>query len=502
MKITFSKDEYWYGGYVVDGAKMPIDGDTQLTIDLRVNATPNQGMPFFVSSKGRYLWRETGFQIQFDSGMIDVPEDVILEEGYKTLRGAYLAAMSKHFPFEKKMPARELFSNPIYNTWIELTFFQSQHAIEQYAKDILANDLPAGVLMIDDGWSNSYGDWRFHSGHFPNPKKMITDLKSLGFHIMLWICPFVTCDSVKYREAVDKKLLVLTSTGEPFITKWWNGYSAVLDMTNPATVLWLKEQLSELQSLGVDGFKFDAGDSIYFQEDNITFANATPNEQSIAWEQFGEQYNFNEYRVTFKAGGRPVLQRLCDKNHSWGDNGIASLIPDTLAQGITGHPYCCPDMIGGGEYLNFQDASNDLDSELFIRHAEIACLMPAMQFSAAPYRILNAGDYAAIKKSVNLRKELESEIEYLIEQVQYTGEPVIRYMAYEFPAANAERVIDQFMLGSEILVAPIIEKGKNTRSVFLPKGKWLTKSKEIIEGTNAYLDLDSELGTPIVLKRF
>lgn len=99
--------------------------------------------------------------------------------------------------------------------------------------------------------------------------------------------------------------------------------------------------------MGVDGFKFDAGDSMYYRDDNVTFGRVTPDEQSRLWAEFGEQYPYNEYRASFRAGGYALLQRLCDKDHSWGENGIASLIPDTLLQGITGHAYGCPDMIAG-----------------------------------------------------------------------------------------------------------------------------------------------------------
>ncbi len=81
------------------------------------------------------------------------------------------------------------------------------------------------------------------------------------------------------------------------------------------------------------------------------------------------------------------MQRLCDKDHDWGNSGLAALIPDAIVQSITGHPFLCPDMIGGGEYRNFYDR-NSFDNELVVRWAQIACLMPVMQFSAAPWRIL------------------------------------------------------------------------------------------------------------------
>lgn len=317
---------------------------------------------------------------------------------------------------------------------------------------------------------------------------------------MLWVCPFISADSIKYREAVREDLLVKTPEGKPFITEWWNGFSSVLDMTNPRAVAWLKSQLDDLQEMGIDGFKFDAGDSIYYREDNINYENTNPDLQSQAWAKFGQSYAYNEYRVTFKAGGYNLLQRLCDKQHAWGEDGIASLIPDTLLQGITGHPYCSPDMIGGGEYLNFQSQSSQLDQELFVRHAEIASLLPAMQFSAAPYRVLDEEHFGAIKDSIANRGKYLSYLMQLIKEVPITGEPVIRYLAYEFSDEPVEKITDQFMLGNRYLVAPIYEKSRNKRSVYLPKGIWLHNGKNI-QSDGEIFEIATSYGIPAIFEK-
>ena len=195
------------------------------------------------------------------------------------------------------------------------------------------------------------------------------------------------------------------------------------------------------------------------------------------------------------------MQRLCDKEHSWGENGVASLVPDMLLQGLTGHPYGCPDMIGGGEYLNFQDvAESGLDEELFVRHCEIACLMPAMQFSAAPFRVLGEESFSCIKKSIKVREQY---LPYLMEQLEdtkETGEPIVRYMEYEFPGEGMETVVDQFMLGSRYLVAPVYEKGVQGREVYLPKGTWARNGKEIIsQGEKMYCE--SQPGIPVIFEK-
>src|SRR5690606_21059704 len=125
-------------------------------------------------------------------------------------------------------PDLALFSTPQYNTWIELMYDQEEQKILQYAEQILAHDMPAGVFMIDDNWQEDYGVWRFHTERFQNPKAMVQKLHDLGFKVMLWTCPFVSPDSATYRELRARDLLVKNSDGSPAIREWWNGYSAIL----------------------------------------------------------------------------------------------------------------------------------------------------------------------------------------------------------------------------------------------------------------------------------
>ncbi len=479
MEISIAKKEYWYGACVKYGVKMPVHAGSVLHCDLRVNTTPNQAMPLFLSSKGRVIWRDRGFPIRVEKGIIQVPDDCILTDTKGGLREAYLFAMQSYFPFQGAAPHPDLFAKIQYNTWIELTFAQSEEAVLDYAQKIIDDGLPPGSLMIDDGWSEYYGEWRFHSGRFPNARTMLDRLQRMGFRIMLWVCPFISADSVRYREAAELGILIKTPEGKPFIAEWWNGYSAVLDFSNPSARLWLKNQLDELLTMGVAGFKFDGGDAGHYRFDNVTCDPAEPNIQSFLWSRFGKDYAFNEYRSSFGAGGYGLLQRLCDKEHSWNEEGIGSLVPDALLAGLLGYPYTCPDMIGGGEYLSFRHTEK-LDEELFVTHAQIAALMPAMQFSALPAGILRGENRESLQRSLALRKKY---LPYLLEQiaaVQDTGEPILRCMAYAFPEEGVEEVMDQYMLGPSLLVAPLYEKGARQRAVYLPKGTWEQEGEEIV----------------------
>ncbi|GGH31631.1 glycoside hydrolase family 31 protein [Paenibacillus segetis] len=464
MRIPLLDKELWYGGAVCHGIDQPYTATSKCEVRLHMNETPNQSMPLLLSSKGRYLWREDGFIVRFVGGAIECDVAVELASAEeRTLRGAYLAAMKRHFPFAGGAPDSRFFSGPVYNTWIELIFHQSQQGVLKYAQDILDHGLPPGVLMIDDGWSSYYGRWSFDREKFPDAPGMLRQLHEMGFTIMVWVCPFITPDTLEYRALEERDLLVRTAEGEVHIARWWNGWSALLDLRKTEAAEWLRDRLGELEKIGVDGFKFDAGDSIYYPEDGDV--------QCAAWARFGTTYPLNEFRASWLAGGLPLMQRLCDKHPTWDERGLDALVPDAIIAGLTGHPYVCPDMIGGGEYQSFlqQDA---VDEELFLRWSEVACLMPVMQFSAAPWRVLSPESFELVRQTVATRVHWQAYLDDALADCRATGEPVLRPLLYEFPEEECGSIMDTFMVGKRLLVAPLLKKGQTSRKVFLPAGKW------------------------------
>ncbi len=93
------------------------------------------------------------------------------------------------------------------------------------------------------------------------------------------------------------------------MVRWWNGVSALLDLTNPETVSWVKSQLNFLmEEYGVDGFKFGAGDSQYY-ENVKAYKDVTPNEHTELFVKTGLDYPLNEYRANWKMGGQPIANR-------------------------------------------------------------------------------------------------------------------------------------------------------------------------------------------------
>ena len=480
LEVEIKKNVDWYAGILIEGHKMPLKNGYEA--QLYGTSYYNQLQPLLLSTSGELVWSEEPFRfkvskekILFDSAYAPL----VYKKAGKSLRDAYLYASKNYFPPSGKMPPELFFSVPQYNTWIELTYNQNQKDILKYARSIVQNGMPPGIIMIDDNWQEDYGRWNFHPSRFPNPKAMMKELKELGFKVMLWVCPFVSADSDIYRELEKKRVFMLDETDKPAMVRWWNGVSAVLDLTNPESEKWFKGILNNLiTEFGVDGFKLDAGDGRFYKGIK-SLKKVNPNTHTELFAKIGLSYPYNEYRATWKMGGQPLVQRLHDKSHDWGD--LKKLIPHMLLEGIMGYPFSCPDMIGGGQFTSFLDDA-PIDQELVVRSTQVHALMPMMQFSVAPWRILDKRHFKAVLDAVNTRNRFKETILNLAKKASTNGEPIVRSMEYVFPHKGYVDITDQFMLGNSILVAPYLSKGEGSRKVVLPKGAWKSDTGKVYKG--------------------
>lgn len=486
-RIPSLPGEKWWGCLVALGGNMPYASDTG-SEDLSKNNRNNQVVPLMLSSEGRYVWSDNPFEYRFsnDTLIINSEYDTIHPcRGGETLKDAYMAASGKHFPPSGVIPEEMFFSKPQYNTWIELMYNQNQKDIENYADNVLKNGFPEGIFMIDDNWQKYYGNFDYKPEKFPSPENMSRKLHKKGFKIMLWICPFVSSDSPEYRYAAKKGYLVGTASGSPAILKWWNGNSACYDLTNPEVMDWLERELKgKMEKYGIDGFKFDAGDVAIMSEtaDSLVFhePEANPNIFSQRWAEFALRFPYNELRTSYRLGGQALVQRLGDKTYSW--DSVSKLIPEMLAAGLLGLPYSCPDMIGGGEFSSFLDIDySKIDQDLIVRSCQIHSMMPMMQFSAAPWRILDKKHLAICRDFAKWHETLGDYILECARHAARTGEPIVRHMEYAFPHRGFEDCKDQFMLGDKYMVAPVVDSSY-MREVDIPEGRWKDDRGDIHTG--------------------
>lgn len=464
--VELLKGEKWWGGYTALGRLMPFVEPTR-EYDLRQENFNNQCSPFFVSNLGRYIylaepavWSFNGKSLNFQ---MQTAKAQAVEAG-KNLREAYILGADAHFKPSGVVPPAEFFTSAQWNTWIELLYDQSQEGIIDYAQNILSNGFTPGILMVDDNWQRYYGSYEFKAEKFADPRAMVDSLHKMGFKIMVWICPFVSPDSPEFRDLEARGFLLKNANGSTKISHWWNGFSATYDLLKPEVVDYVEGKLKEaMQKYGIDGFKFDAGDVQYYE---VTNSNA----HCKAWQDLALKFPYNEMRASWGGGGEALVQRLGDKNYSWG--ALEQLIPDMMAAAMLGYPYTCPDMIGGGQYGSFRGVDRSkLDQTLIVRWAQASALMPMMQFSVAPWNVLDTKHLDIVRKASKLHEKFAPYIMELAAQAAKSGDPIVRPMEYQFPKQGFTDCKDQFMLGAKYMVAPILS-ADGRRTIRLPRGVW------------------------------
>jgi alpha-glucosidase (family GH31 glycosyl hydrolase) len=496
---TFSllENECWWGGRTADGVHMPFTAASRHRVELHSDLHSNQGAPFLLSSRGRYLWSDRPFTYEFFDGQLRLTgsvHPVLLSDGHGSLAGAFRAASHRHFAPSGATPPEEFFAEPQYNTWIELNHHQTQARVLEYARGILDHGFPAGVLMIDAGWFEYFGHLDFHPGRFPNPRAMMRQLKEWGFRVMLWVAPYFSADSREYRRWRELPGWLLRTRGKtPAVLEWWDGYSVHLDLTHPEALAWFHGELARLQrDYGIDGFKFDAGDTAHFVHRPSSWLDAAPADLCEAWARIGLHYPFNEMRACWKMGGTALVQRLHDRSPLWDATGLGSLIPNGLALGLLGHPFLCPDMIGGGDYMYFHRPDFTVDEELFVRWAQTSALFPMMQFSCAPWRVLSKAGLDLCRATVELRSRFRATMAEVAVASAKSGEPMMRSLEYQFPGHGYAAIKDQFLIGDALLVAPVLSPGARTRRVHIPPGRWRDDRGDIVVGPR-----EIEMETPL-----
>ncbi len=436
------------------------------------------------------------------------------------IKGVY-RALQGSFGRPRKPPPLELLGAPIWTTWARYKDRIDQETILEFASQIRKKGYPYHVLEIDDRWQTQYGDLEFDPQRFPDPVGMIRSLKEMGFKVTAWVIPFFHPYSRAGTAAAEAGYLVRTEAGDPYRVLWWQGTGYLLDVTNPAALDWYRDRLRAFQEeVGLDGYKFDAGEAKFLPPDAVTHRRlSSRNEYThryVRW--IGENFRFCEVRSAWLNQDSPIFFRLWDLWSTWGaDNGLRSMIPSTLSMALTGYPYVFPDMIGGNAYFRFpsnrlvnwffnrilipilekrlknrsdhpeeealglSDVPAFLEKsvhfgyptpELIIRWTQANVFLQVMQFSLAPW---DFGEecHQICRHYALLHLEYVPTLEKYARQAAETGEPIIRPVFWLAPEDEQALICeDQFLVGDELLVAPVLDPGKRSREIYFPPGMW------------------------------
>ncbi|XP_062410317.1 myogenesis-regulating glycosidase [Sardina pilchardus] len=478
---------------------------------LSSNATAikiNDSVPFHLG------WNDTEKTLHFQARYQDSPyrpdlgQPPYAELSYRVCVGLDVGSIHKYMVrryFNKpyKVPSKVMFRHPIWSTWALHKTEINQHKLLEYAANIRKYGFNCSHLELDDRYSERYGDFDFDPEKFPNASGMFQQLKADGFLVSLWTHPFVNYDSENFGMVVEKGLLVMEPTGNlPALVRWWNGIGGILDFTNPEARNWYSSHLRSLRSkYGITSFKLDAGETSYLPWQFRTRAHLQdPSTFTRRFTEMAIPYNERaELRAGYQSQNISCFFRIIDRDSVWGyELGLKSLIPSVLTISILGYQFILPDMIGGNAYPNRTHGGTALpDRELYIRWLELSAFMPAMQFSIPPWEyddevVQIAQRFTKLHETLVAPRVLE-----LASEVLATGDPIIRPLWWIASTDETAYKIDsQFLIGDDLMVAPVLEPGKQERDIYLPAGHWISYKgerydlKEALHLTDYPVDLD------------
>jgi alpha-glucosidase (family GH31 glycosyl hydrolase) len=288
------------------------------------------------------------------------------------------------------------------------------------------------------------------------------------------------------------------------VQTWLQPRVAILDVTNPDAIDWFVRRLRTLQEeVGLDGFKFDAGEPCFLPFGCHTFRPLRhPAEYTNLYvTRVASKFPLGEMRSGYLTQSVPMFTRMGDKFSSFSvENGLGSLIPTLLTSGILGYPFSLPDMVGGNAY--FLDMPT---KDLVVRWAQANALMPAIQFSIAPWDLRGGSWWFAkfldwllnlfrdtkeeaietsdcVRKALALRERFQSVLASEMDLAASTLEPICRPVWWASPRDPETFTIDdQFLVGDSLLVAPQLVDGARSRNVYLPEGSWRRVDLDLAE---------------------
>lgn len=480
IRFDLASGGCWYGQGFSHRQPYPLNREPVVNEQFAVNNTQS---PIWMCSKGLAVLADTNEQlsVRINAGPGGALEVACPAAGLslEVIAAANLPAAHRRLMarlgWPNRPPRAQLLGDSIFCTWTQYPRCITQGRIEAMAVDIRKHAYPCSVLTIDDRWESTFGELEF-SGDFPNPRAMVQRLHGLGFKVLLWVTPFVNREAKTFADLAARKILAPRKDGTgAALLKWWGGTAGLVDLTNPAGRRWYRQQILRLKNeIGVDGFKIDGGDAKYQPPAAETAWHDYKGPSGYADELLGLFEEIApgqcETRTVWLSQRRDILWRQGGKDSHWGvDNGLAALVRLGMQMALLGYDIQMPDMVPGRVGTMVSNMALPTD-ELMVRWTEASAFFPILQFSYFPW---NYGP-ATAKVSLAYAQAHKAMQGYLAAEAKNRSAPLLRPLWYDSPRDQAlYSVDDEFCLGGDVLVAPVLEPNQVARDVLLPAGRWL-----------------------------
>lgn len=370
----------------------------------------------------------------------------------------------------------------------------SQEEVRELVKTFEEKDIPLDVVYLDIDYMDGFRVMTFKTPNFDDAAGLISDLKEKGIRTITIIDPGVKVDEEYdvFKRGKEGNHFTKKLDGEIFIGAVWPGDSAFPDFSNKDCREWWKSELKKfISEHGMDGIWNDMNEPCVFNNDHKTMLETCLHNSDngvIEHKEFHNRYGFemsrcskeaqeelhpNERgfsmtRATYAGGQRYSSVWTGDNMSLWSQMRMSISMNANL--GISGFSFVGNDVSGFGL---------DSSEELFIRWMEMGPFIPIFRNHSnmytrrqEPWAFGSRAEKIA-KKSIELRYELLPYIYDLYYISHKEGLPIFRPMIMEYEKdMNLLNMREQFMLGENMLVAPVLYEGERSKTVYLPKGSW------------------------------
>ena len=407
--------------------------------------------------------------------------------------------------------------------------YRTQEEVLEVARKYKELGIPLDVIVIDFFHWTRQGDWCFDPEYWPDPKAMVDELHSMGTRVMVSVWPSVDRKSTNFEEMYAKGLLIRTERGT-IQTYDFNGDCVSFDAMNPEARSFVWEKCREnYYKFGIDMFWLDNAEPDYavYDFDNYRYYLGPALKVSNIYPLMYSKAFYDG----LKAEKEPGIVNLV--RSAWaGSQNYAALVwsgdvrstfesfrdqlMGGLNIGLTGIPWWTTDVGGfmGG------DVNDPEFIQLLIRWFQFAVFSPVLRmhgdrdphnitplsdkdhgggylFTGQSNEMWSYGDEAfeIMNENLKIRLSLKPYILDLMKEASETGAPLMRTMFYEFPQdEKCWEISDQYMFGTEYLVAPVLYANQYSRNVYLPDGLWknLNDGKEYKGGQTITCDAPIE----------
>lgn len=370
----------------------------------------------------------------------------------------------------------------------------SQEEVRELVKTFEEKDIPLDVVYLDIDYMDGFRVMTFKTPNFDDAAGLIGDLKEKGIRTITIIDPGVKVDEEYpvFKRGKEGNHFTKKLDGEMFIGAVWPGNSAFPDFSNKDCREWWKSELKKfISEHGMDGIWNDMNEPCVFNNDHKTMLETCLHNSDngvIEHKEFHNRYGFemsrcskeaqeelhpNERgfsmtRATYAGGQRYSSVWTGDNMSLWSQMRMSISMNANL--GISGFSFVGNDVSGFGL---------DSSEELFIRWMEMGPFIPIFRNHSNMYTrrqepwAFGPRAEKIAKKSIELRYELLPYIYDLYYISHKEGLPIFRPMIMEYEKdMNLLNMREQFMLGENMIVAPVLYEGERSKTLYLPKGSW------------------------------